>query len=81
VQVLVKIPVGAYRELEEDLQHIPPRSRAERLRLLAALGLMMLVNRISPIESSAESVNAVPQQENQRQIARELKDLLKASLS
>ena len=81
MQVLVKIPVGAYRELEDDLQHIPPRSRAERLRLLAVVGLMTLANRISPIETSTESVNAVPQQENQRQIARELKDLLKASLS
>jgi hypothetical protein len=37
--MVVKIPAGAYPELLTDLAGVAPRERAERLRLLATIGL------------------------------------------
>lgn len=41
MRVVVKIPSHAYAELQAELERIPPRERAERLRLLAAVGLIL----------------------------------------
>lgn len=43
----MKIPTGTYPELVADLNQVAPRERAERLRLLAMIGLRDLreVNR------------------------------------
>lgn len=35
----MKIPTGTYPELVADLNQVAPRERAERLRLLAMIGL------------------------------------------
>lgn len=47
IRVVVKIPLGTYPELVADLNQVAPRERAERLRLLAMIGLrdLMEVNR------------------------------------
>ena len=46
----------AYPELEAELRKSPPRVRAERLRLLASLGLMSLpTNRPTDAQMSVET--------------------------
>ena len=47
IRVVVKIPTGTYPELVADLDKVAPRERAERLRLLAMIGLKEL-NQIEP---------------------------------
>lgn len=47
IRVVVKIPLGTYPELVADLDRVAPRERAERLRLLAMIGLRDL-NLIEP---------------------------------
>lgn len=42
LRVVVKIPTGTYPELVADLDKVAPRERAERLRLLAMIGLKEL---------------------------------------
>lgn len=39
IRIVVKIPTGTYPELVADLNRVAPRERAERLRLLATIGL------------------------------------------
>jgi hypothetical protein len=39
IRIVVKIPTGTYPELVADLNQVAPRERAERLRLLAMIGL------------------------------------------
>lgn len=39
LRIVVKIPTGTYPELVADLNEVAPRERAERLRLLAMIGL------------------------------------------
>lgn len=39
IRIVVKIPTGTYPELVADLNQVSPRERAERLRLLAMIGL------------------------------------------
>ncbi len=39
IRIVVKIPTGTYPELVADLNEVAPRERAERLRLLAMIGL------------------------------------------
>jgi hypothetical protein len=57
LKIVVKIPDTIYPELVADLQRVQLRDRAERLRLLAMLGLM---HTQPPLQdggrSSAESV-------------------------
>lgn len=40
LRIVVKIPAGTYPELSADLSKVTPRERAERMRLLAMIGLM-----------------------------------------
>jgi hypothetical protein len=42
LRIVVKIPTGTYPELVADLSMATPRERAERLRLLAMIGLKEL---------------------------------------
>ena len=39
IRIVVKIPTGTYPELVADLSKVAPRERAERIRLLAMIGL------------------------------------------
>ena len=42
MRVVVKIPSHAYAELVAELERVPARERAERLRVLANVGLTFL---------------------------------------
>jgi hypothetical protein len=42
MRIVVKFPSRAYAELVADLEQIPSRERAERLRLLASVGMTVL---------------------------------------
>lgn len=42
LRIVVKIPTGTYPELCADLDKVNSRERAERMRLLAMIGLMSL---------------------------------------
>ena len=42
MRIVVKFPSKAYDELLADLEQIPTRSRAERMRLLASIGMTVL---------------------------------------
>jgi hypothetical protein len=42
IRIVVKIPTGTYPELLADLAGVATRQRAERLRVLAMIGLMDL---------------------------------------
>lgn len=48
IRIVVKIPTGTYPELVADLDRVAPRERAERLRLLAMIGLKEL-HQIDPM--------------------------------
>lgn len=52
IRIVVKIPTGTYPELVADLNQVAPRERAERLRLLAMIGLRDLreVNRAQVLQ-------------------------------
>jgi hypothetical protein len=39
LRIVVKIPTGTYPELVADLDNVATRARAERLRVLAMIGL------------------------------------------
>lgn len=39
IRIVVKIPTGTYPELVANLSKVAPRERAERIRLLAMIGL------------------------------------------
>ena len=49
MRVVVKIPSHAYAELVAELERVPPRQRAERLRLLANIGATVVSTGIMPI--------------------------------
>jgi hypothetical protein len=40
MRVVVNIPPGSHPELLRELEQTPPRERAERLRMLATIGLL-----------------------------------------
>lgn len=42
MRIVVKFPSRAYAELVADLEQMPSRERAERLRLLASVGMTVL---------------------------------------
>ncbi|WP_191600135.1 hypothetical protein [Marinomonas algicola] len=47
MRVVVNIPPGSHPELLKELEKTPPRERAERLRMLATIGMMQLYNVIA----------------------------------
>lgn len=50
MRVVVNIPPGSHPELLKELEKTPPRERAERLRMLATIGIMQLNNVMPEIE-------------------------------
>ncbi len=60
LRIVVKIPTCTYPELVADLDRVAPRERAERLRLLAMIGLKEL-HQIEP--RSLQHQNKVDSQE------------------
>ena len=57
----MKIPLGTYPELVADLNQVAPRERAERLRLLAMIGLrdlrqtgLMSQEQLQPLHATNE---------------------------
>jgi hypothetical protein len=60
IRVVVKIPTGTYPELVADLDKVAPRERAERLRLLAMIGLKEL-HQIEPMSRQYQITAASPE--------------------
>jgi len=58
LRIVVKIPAGTYPELCADLSQVSPRERAERMRLLAMIGLMNLTE--TGQRTSPAGVNNTP---------------------
>ena len=58
LRIVVKIPTGTYPELLADLDNVATRARAERLRVLAMIGLRDL--RQSPSRDQAVSNSQNP---------------------
>lgn len=48
MRIVVKLPSHAYAELQAELERLPARERAERLRLLASLGLLLCKSGVVP---------------------------------
>ncbi len=61
IRVVVKIPTGTYPELVADLNEVAPRERAERLRLLAMIGLKEL-HQIEPRSLQHQNMADSPKQ-------------------
>lgn len=51
MRVVVKIPNHAYAELVAELERIPARERAERLRVLANIGLTLMMGKHTAVVS------------------------------
>ena len=68
MRVIVRIPASACPELTADLARVPLRARAERLRTLATLGLVLLHRDLdaglplapSPLDAEATSAPDEP---------------------
>ena len=67
MRVIVYLAPDTYRELAAELEPIKPRGRAERLRLLATLGLTLLKGRsVTPAEQPTEKPAPALEQERDR---------------
>lgn len=64
----MKIPLGTYPELVADLNQVAPRERAERLRLLAMMGLRDL-RKFEPRPVSDAVSTSIPPQTNPKESA------------
>jgi hypothetical protein len=60
LRVVVKIPPSIYPELVADLVGVPLRDRAERLRVLALLGLRESAGRKHARDYSSDGDNSIP---------------------
>lgn len=49
MRIVVKLPPQAYPELQAELERLPARQRAERLRLLASIGLLLCQSGAAPV--------------------------------
>ena len=61
MRVVVKIPIHAYAELVAELERIPPRERAERVRLLASIGLTLVTHSTNPVGHAGEAYFGQPE--------------------
>lgn len=61
MRVVVQIPDG-YREVQEDLQNYAPRARAERIRMLTAIGLAALRGGLGGTANSQENGQGLARQ-------------------
>ncbi len=67
MRVIVYIAPNTYRELAAELEPINPRGRAERLRLLATLGLTLLKEgSVTPVEPPTGKPAPALEQERDR---------------
>lgn len=60
LRVVVKIPPSIYPELVADLEGVPLRDRAERLRVLALLGLREASERKHAHDHSSDGDSSAP---------------------
>ncbi len=90
MRIVVKFPVNAYAELLADLEQIPTRTRAERMRLLASIGVTVLRSgqgfvAFHPIanakDSTAINAEAMPGQEKPSSGFNQVRDKLKAGMA
>ena len=88
MRIVVKFPSKAYDELLADLEQIPPRTRAERMRLLASIGMtvlrsgqgMAVVNLIAN-DSATANAEAMPGQEKAASGFNHVREKLKAGMA
>ncbi len=59
LRIVVKIPTGTYPELCADLAQVSTRERAERMRLLAMIGLISLSGSGQGATNASVSINAI----------------------
>jgi hypothetical protein len=90
MRIVVKFPSKAYDELLADLEQIPPRTRAERMRLLASIGVTFLRSgqgfvAFHPIanakDSTAAIAEAMPEQEKATSGFNRVREKLKAGMA
>jgi hypothetical protein len=79
IRVVVKIPISIYPELVADLSKVQLRDRAERLRILALLGLRD-VQRLPPPSVRESPAPEDVSKPDQRATATKLIQRLKGSL-
>jgi hypothetical protein len=79
IRVVVKIPISIYPELVADLSNVQLRDRAERLRILALLGLRD-VQRLPPQSVRESPATEDVSKPDQRETATKLIQRLKGSL-
>jgi hypothetical protein len=79
IRVVVKIPISIYPELVADLSNVQLRDRAERLRILALLGLRD-VQRLPPPSVRESPATEGEPKPDQRKTATKLIQRLKGSL-
>ncbi len=60
MRIVVKFPSRVYAELVADLEQIPSRERAERLRLLASVGMMVLRSGAVTTAGGFSSPDSIP---------------------
>jgi hypothetical protein len=78
IRIVVKIPISIYPELVADLSQVQLRDRAERLRILALLGLMG-VQRLPPQsvdDAEVEDRSMPDQKKTANRLVQRLKDSL-----
>ena len=79
IRVVVKIPTSIYPELVADLSNVQLRDRAERLRILALLGLRD-AQRLPPPSVRGSPASEEVSKSDQRETATKLIQRLKGSL-
>ena len=79
IRVVVKIPTSIYPELVADLSNVHLRDRAERLRILALLGLRD-AQRLPPPSVRESPASEEVSKSDQRETATKLIQRLKGSL-
>ena len=79
IRVVVKIPTSIYPELVADLSNVQLRDRAERLRILALLGLRD-VQRLPPPSVRESPASEEVSKSDHRETATKLIQRLKGSL-
>ncbi|MCX7112768.1 MAG: hypothetical protein NTX45_22130 [Proteobacteria bacterium] len=88
MRIVVKFPSHAYAELLADLEQIPPRTRAERMRLLASIGMtvlrsgqgMAVVNLIAK-DSATANAEAMPEPVKTDASFQRVREKLKAGMA
>lgn len=78
LKIVVKIPDTIYPELVADLQRVQLRDRAERVRVLAMIGLRSLVPLPNVLMSNSSGADQAHEehQQNTRTLIRNLTDSL-----